>query len=238
MAGDASARFMDGERDHLDLARIRSGLSREAGDQPAHFAELTGLRGNAGSQSWISILLHQTPSTHLADSSRRRSGENKTAGAATRWAETPSLRPISCVVLGSGLPLRAGRFTKNPPCGQQRGWRRAGNRSRVHRRACGRSQASRRARSRLRQRSRRSVGTCLESGRSVVLDVRSAEFIDSSIIHQIFRARADATARSLGFSLCLSSDSIARRALELTGALDEIPHADTITGAEALADPD
>ena len=44
----------------------------------------------------------------------------------------------------------------------------------------------------------------LESARSVVLDVRSAEFIDSSIIHRIFRARADATARSLGFSLCLS----------------------------------
>ena len=77
----------------------------------------------------------------------------------------------------------------------------------------------------------------LESGRSVVLDVRSAEFIDCSIIHRIFRARADATARSLGFSLCLGSDSIARRALELTGALDEIPHADTVAGAVALADP-
>ncbi len=77
----------------------------------------------------------------------------------------------------------------------------------------------------------------LESGRSVVLDVRSADFIDCSIIHRIFRARADATARSLGFSLCLGSDSIVQRALELTGALDEIPHADTVAGAVALADP-
>ena len=63
----------------------------------------------------------------------------------------------------------------------------------------------------------------LQSGRSVVLDLRSAEFIDSSIIHRIFGARADATARNLGFSLCLGSDSIVQRALRLTGALDEIP---------------
>ena len=77
----------------------------------------------------------------------------------------------------------------------------------------------------------------LESGRSIVLDVRSAQFIDCSIIHRIFRARADATARSLGFSLCLCSDSIVQRPLELTGALDEIPHADTVARAVALADP-
>ena len=78
----------------------------------------------------------------------------------------------------------------------------------------------------------------LQSGRSVVLDLRSAEFIDSSIIHRIFHARSDATARSLGFSLCLGPDSIVKRALQLTGALDEMPHADTLADAVALADPD
>ena len=150
-----------------------------------------------------------------------------------------SLRPLSCVALGSGSPLRAGRFTQKIPCvasgegGAEPEIEVAstGERVVVLRLLGEHDLASANALT-------EALAPVLESGRSVVLDVRSAEFIDSSIIHRIFRARADATARSLGFSLCLSSDSIARRALELTGALDEIPHADTVTGAVALADPD
>ena len=66
---------------------------------------------------------------------------------------------------------------------------------------------------------RRSVDGPLQEGSHLVIDISSAEFIDSSIINVLVHAKNDTESRGCGFSLVLGASSAVGRTLELAGVL-------------------
>jgi anti-anti-sigma factor len=73
------------------------------------------------------------------------------------------------------------------------------------------------------------------SAENVVVDLTETEFIDSSTIRALLRAHGDRAQRNQGFSLLLATRYAVRRVLELSGALDRLPHAPTRDEAVELA---
>jgi anti-anti-sigma factor len=63
------------------------------------------------------------------------------------------------------------------------------------------------------------LGVLLEEGRRIVVDLRDAEFIDSTTLGVLLRARQQAEAAGLGFTLVLSERDYTQvhQLLELTG---------------------
>jgi anti-sigma B factor antagonist len=58
---------------------------------------------------------------------------------------------------------------------------------------------------------------------TVIADLTSTSFCDSSGVHAIVRAHERAAARDVGLRLAVSPDGSVRRVLQLTGADDVVP---------------
>jgi anti-sigma B factor antagonist len=75
----------------------------------------------------------------------------------------------------------------------------------------------------------------LRSGELVVVDLSQAEFIDSSVLHNLLRATNEARERGLSVTLQLATARNVRRVFEVTGLLDRLPCVKTREEAIQLA---
>jgi len=73
----------------------------------------------------------------------------------------------------------------------------------------------------------------ISSSELVVVDVTDAEFVDSSILHNLVKAHRNAPVRGSRFVLQMGTAPIVRRVLEISGLLEELECAST--REEALA---
>jgi anti-anti-sigma factor len=64
--------------------------------------------------------------------------------------------------------------------------------------------------------------TLVEQNTLVVIDLAGAEFIDSSVIYNLAEADRLARARGSNVRIQLGTEGIARRALEITGMVDQL----------------
>lgn len=74
----------------------------------------------------------------------------------------------------------------------------------------------------------------LGAGRDLIIDLSRARFIDSSVIHLLFRTSADARTRGRKLVLQLGTARGVERLIEITGVEREIPCASTRRGALEL----
>lgn len=71
------------------------------------------------------------------------------------------------------------------------------------------------------------LGSLIEESDHVVVDVSAAEFVDSSMIHILFKADRAARLRGSTFRLQIGTAPIVRKALELGGLLEQLDCAST-----------
>ena len=64
------------------------------------------------------------------------------------------------------------------------------------------------------------LASLIEENELVVVDISQAEFIDSSVLHNLLKADRLARARGSRFRLQLGTAAIVEKALELSGLLD------------------
>ena len=64
--------------------------------------------------------------------------------------------------------------------------------------------------------------TLVEQNDLIVIDLTDAEFIDSSVIYNLARADRLARARGSNVRIQLGAEGIARRALEITGMIEQL----------------
>jgi anti-anti-sigma factor len=65
----------------------------------------------------------------------------------------------------------------------------------------------------------------------LIVDLSETEFIDSSTIHTIVKAKNDADAWGKRFNLVLGTTAIIEKALELSGLLPQLNRVHTVDGA-------
>jgi anti-anti-sigma factor len=70
---------------------------------------------------------------------------------------------------------------------------------------------------------RNALTLALEQGAYLVVDLSETEFIDSTIIHVLFKSKQLAQEHGRRVSLQLPAAARVRRALEITGMLDVLP---------------
>jgi anti-anti-sigma factor len=66
----------------------------------------------------------------------------------------------------------------------------------------------------------------VEENDVVVVDLSSADFIDSTFLHELLKADQQAKAQSKRLRLQIGTAAIVERALEISGVLEIIEHAD------------
>jgi anti-sigma B factor antagonist len=82
-----------------------------------------------------------------------------------------------------------------------------------------------------------SLGAAASSGKSVLIDLCSATFVDSSILGALLEARRVAMEADRGFAVACSGEAEpVRRVLEVTGLADELPVHPTREAALAALD--
>lgn len=85
---------------------------------------------------------------------------------------------------------------------------------------------------------REALGAAAVDGKSVVVDLCSATFLDSSILGALLEARRSAGESGTGFAVACSGESEpVRRVLEVTGLADELPVHPTREAALAALEP-
>jgi anti-anti-sigma factor len=77
----------------------------------------------------------------------------------------------------------------------------------------------------------------IRAGELTIVDLSQTQFIDSSVMNNLHAAERMARERGLTLTLQLGSESIVRRALELSGLLEQLPCAASREEAIALARP-
>jgi anti-anti-sigma factor len=75
------------------------------------------------------------------------------------------------------------------------------------------------------------IATAIGSGDDVVLDLRSAQFIDSSTLHAIVTGSRDAAERDRRLVLVLGDNAPVVQIFELTSLLDQFERADSVEAA-------
>ncbi len=77
----------------------------------------------------------------------------------------------------------------------------------------------------------------ISSSSLVVVDVTSADFIDSSVLHNLVKAHRRAENRGSHFVLQMGTAPIVRRVLEISGLLEELDCASSRDEALAMSEP-
>jgi anti-anti-sigma factor len=75
--------------------------------------------------------------------------------------------------------------------------------------------------------------SALDSGDNLVVDLSSADFIDSSTLHVLVTAARRASESGRGFSVVMADNDTVRQVFELTGLLTQFARASSVEAAAA-----